>query len=303
MTNTDSTGTLRPIQHALAACYDDAFMKAVPWVPLGPVDVDRLREHIAPATALTIVPLYPGRKSVYLQWSALWMVLNLRGGEYEETSDEVRFAAASMIYRGSPQCVCEWLLKNGLPTPADDVDVVRGVNTQHIKSKHGVVIGARNGAAEVEFGGLAKTFMGKAIVGPFGVAVTNCGEAIAGNKAVAVSQGWGSAAAGEGGLAVTLDEFCNATVADHGVAVAGFGGMAITGPGGVAIARSGTVQGGAAAVLIVLTQDRIAIARVGEGGIEPDTAYHLSDGRFIKGEWAMDGNTGEQVTGDPPGTV
>ncbi len=284
----------QPLRFAVASCWHESYHEGTPTVPLGPFDLEDMHRRAAPADEVVIWPLTDRCESSYLQWAALWVVLELEEGRAvhgEKDAPRVEFARARALHHGRPQEVCAWLLANKLPVPGDDThDVVLGRNTERVASELGaVIVAGRWGHAEGGFMSIACAFMGDAVAGTLGVAVNTCsGTARAGDKGAAVTTHWSDAIAGRSGVAAALDEFQSATAGQDGTAVAGFGGRASVGASGVAIALSGTVRGGQGAILVIRRSDRLHVARVGEDGIKPDTPYHVRDGRFVEGEWDIE---------------
>lgn len=99
-------------------------------------------------------------------------------------------------------------------------------------------------------------------------------------------------------------------IGDELVVVSGPFGHAVAHDDGIAYAANGTatVQAGDDGVLLAEWVDhagrtRVAVAYVGEDGIEPDTAYRLEDGKFVEADWRWaaldDSNDGIYGPPDP----
>ncbi len=128
---------------------------------------------------------------------------------------------------------------------------------------------------------------GTATAGYGGTATAGCrGTATAGDEGTATAGVGGTATAGTGGTA-TAGHGGTATAGVGGTATAGDGGTAIAGYGGTATAGyGGTATAGESGRIEILHWDgrryRKAIGYVGEAGIEPNVAYRLVDGRFVR---------------------
>jgi hypothetical protein len=141
-----------------------------------------------------------------------------------------------------------------------------------VKFPRGVVIysGSRQEATRL----VSERHPGSAVVG---------GTATAGGRGTATAGTPGTATAGYGGTA---------TAGDDGTATAGYGGTATAGDRGTATAGGrGTATAGNYGTLVIKYYDakvrrlRLAIAYVGEDGIEANVAYMLdSNHKFVKKE-------------------
>jgi len=108
--------------------------------------------------------------------------------------------------------------------------------------------------------------------------------AVVGDLGTATAGYLGTATAGNSGTA-TAGEHGTATAGDHGTATAGDLGTATAGDGGTATA-------GYRGTLCIrwfdnkATRYRMSVGHVGEGGIEPNVAYQLNAGHFVKADLA-----------------
>ncbi|MCC6675516.1 MAG: hypothetical protein IT436_00095 [Phycisphaerales bacterium] len=281
--------------YAIVSCWHESFQKAkqVPSVPPGRLEASLLRKIAAPAEIFAIRVLEDGCSSFFLHVFALWVVVQFDDAVAGPmlgrlTPEALQAVGAEVLTSGQPREVCAWLLERGLPTPGDDARVTLGRNTERVKSDSGVVVGARFGAAEAGFLGMAYTFMGETRCGPLGVAVTAIGEARSDERGAAICSDSGSAQADGAGVAVSLGEFSTSRAGSGGVAVARDWGSAVAGPGGIAVGLNGPVQAGAGGLLIVRyrsgDQWQCAVARVGENGVMPDRPYRFLRGRFVQAQ-------------------
>jgi hypothetical protein len=206
----------------------------------------------------------------------------------------VQFSQGDVIFNGPPQDACKFIRARGLPVPSSLKEVKVGGDWDSVSTgERGVSIAGWHSRAESGRYSLAYAKQGTAIVGEHGVATAGFGEAIAGDHGVSVAT-YGAACAGDFGIAIACNEFLISRAGDRGLAVAAFGhsggGTAIAGKGGVALTQGDgstpTVQADEGGVLAMLWDDgrrwRLAVAYVGENGIQPNTPYRLSeDGSFI----------------------
>jgi hypothetical protein len=96
------------------------------------------------------------------------------------------------------------------------------------------------------------------------------GTATAGESGTATAGHRGTATAGESGTA-TAGHYGTATAGHYGTATAGFHGTATAGSGGVVVIKYFDGY-----------RKRIAVGYVGEDGIEPEVAYKIVKGKFVK---------------------
>lgn len=178
-----------------------------------------------------------------------------------------------------------WLVDEGLLPPifAADTDGCAVAGWGGIAA-----VGSYGSATAGEYSMATAGHHGVAVVGDYSAAVVgDYGVATGGQCSMAVAEYRGSATAGDRGTAIS---------GDHGSATAGNCGAAVVG-------LEGVVSAGRDGVLICFWRDpyaadrlRVAVAYVGEDGIEPDTPYRLDTStnppRFVRvedGEGAGDG--------------
>jgi hypothetical protein len=194
----------------------------------------------------------------------LWLVVEAARHEVIVIDGECKFPRATVRFVGSKQDAAAYLIAN--EPNARDRSVIGSV---------------------VHCGDFGKASAGYT------------GEAIAGYGGTAIAGDWGIATADAYGRAVTGD-FGNATAGDFGAAVVGDFGTACAGKFGIATAEwhstatagiFGAVSAGHQGTLQIYWYDhqhercRIAVAYVGENGIEPNKVYRLdNEQRFIEAE-------------------
>jgi hypothetical protein len=241
-------------------------------------------------------------RSLHWQSHANWVVLEIEPSDYEESDGFVRFRKARILFNGPPQKGHAFLTSRNMPAPNSLPAVTIGRDWENVAlGKHDYAIAGWDGNASVGEYGVAYTSNGLASAGDYGVAISVFGEvkaanlgcawtrygrvAIAGGRGVAWTEEFGRSEAGGGGVAIT-DDCGRATSGDFGVAVAGCRGEAKAGNCGVAFAKDdGMASAGDAGVLLIRWQSEIKVARVGEGGIKPNTMYRLDDdGKFVECE-------------------
>jgi hypothetical protein len=155
-----------------------------------------------------------------------------------------------------------------------------------------------------DYGTATAGYRGRATAGDYGTATAGedgtatagyRGTATAGEDGTATAGDYGTATAGERGTATAGDygtatarQYGTATAGERGTATAGYRGTATAGEDGTATAGyRGTATAGERGMLCLHHFDgerrRLAVAYVGEGGIEADVPYRISeDGAFEK---------------------
>ena len=244
----------------------------------------------------------PCQHSKHLHWQAHahWVVLQIEPADYEEEGGFVRFRKGQVLFNGSPREAHAFLKRHDLPAPCSLEPLQVGHDWENVSlGEYGIAIAGQDADANVSEYGMAYTTTGQATAGnhsaavsrfgdvkagDFGCAWTSDGEvAVAGHRGVAWTYEGGRSEVRGVGVAIT-DDWGNAVAGDFGIAIAGCEGVAVTGKCGVAFARdAGRVTAGEAGVLLLRWRDEIRMARVGEGGIKPNTFYCLNeDGNFVE---------------------
>ena len=199
-----------------------------------------------------------------LDWSddAVWVVAGV--DEWIDINGKVKFPRADVVFAG----------------PRDDA-VAEIIN----RGAKGAVIGRT--ATAGDRGTATAGDYGRATAGDRGTATAgDYGRATAGYRGTATAGDYGRATAGYGGTA-TAGYGGTATAGYGGTATAGYRGTATAGYGGTATAGDrGTATAGDYGVLLLSQWDgqrrRVVIAYVGEGGVKPNTAYRLRDGKLVE---------------------
>lgn len=215
----------------------------------------------------------------------------------------VKFQSGFVVFRGDLRTALERMVHLGADPDKMAIKVCRAGEDKlavaeawgiALAPENGVALAAANGRAEA--GGFGKAIAknnGRARVGDFGLAfVEETGESKAGFGGIAIVagekdwRGFGSASAGDAGLAVA---YHRATSGSKGVSVArGFNrdSRASVDEDGVAI--GGQVSGGLGSLLVarecndLYGRPSYAVGVVGQGGIEPYAQYRALDGRLGK---------------------
>jgi len=277
------------------------------WPAAGSVEWRDVTNGIPDASQIKIHTL-PCQHPGWLHWQshANWVVLEIEPSDYEESEGFVRFRKARILFNGPPQEGHAFLSSRNMPAPSSLPQITIGRDWETVAlGEDGYAIAGWDGNASVGKYGIAYTSNGLASAGDNGVAISVFGEvnaanfgcawtrygrvAIAGGRGVAWTEEFGRSEAGGCGVAIT-DDCGRATSGNFGVAVAGCHGEAKAGNCGVAFARNGGMAGaGGAGILLIRWKDEIKVARVGEGGIKPNTMYRLDDeGNFVECESEFD---------------
>ena len=253
-----------------------------------------------------------------VDWRAdRWVVVQVAEKDLDLGEGYVRFSRGEVVYRGDRRGAAE-CLQNARPDAAvfggdrrgEAYDVVcvadhgRAHTAHHgvacsgnfgrsVAGSEGAALSGTNGTAQAGDRGIALANTGgQARVGAAGVAAALWGQAESGDDGVAIANGeTDSSVASAGHRGIAVCEYGVADVLADGVALSR-NGHSGTGPDGLAIvAEEGTARAGAGGVLVVGWWDersgrrRLAVAYVGEQGIQPDVTYRVNDqGRFVAAE-------------------
>jgi len=219
-----------------------------------------------------------------------------RWREWEWTGDDAGASLVVRVYEDDPHDA-GWLKACILakwPTRADLIAWV-DANVPNARINGAVRTGGASAVVVVgDCGTAIAGYRGTATAGDRGTATAgDRGTATAGDRGTAIAGYRGTAIAGDYGHA-TAGYYGTATAGDRGTAIAGYRGTAIAGDRGTATAGDcgtatagdcGTATAGVGGAMSILFYDgkkfRLAVAVVGENGIEPNVPYRVNE----KGEW------------------
>ena len=222
---------------------------------------------------------------------ALWIVAEVE--TFVDLGGKVKFPTAEVIFVGS-RLDATALVKARYPDAA-----VIGANVT-VENGRAAVVGARGTATAGNGGTATAGERGTATAGHDGTATAgHDGTATAGHGGTATAGDYGTATAGDGGTATagyhgtaTAGGYGTATAGDGGTATAGERGTATAGRYGTATAGNdgtatagyrGTATAGERGMLLIYYYDqknnrrRLAVAYIGEDGIQPTVKYRLDD--------------------------
>jgi hypothetical protein len=253
-----------------------------------------------------------GCSDYYLSAGAKWLVVEVElssvvmlGGKVKFPRGDVRFVgekheAAAYLIEHEPQAKGVAVIGASL-TVGDEQTVIVGALGTATAGNSGTATAGDGGAATAGYSGTATAgdggaatagYRGTATAGDSGTATAgNSGTATAGDSGTATAGDRGAATAGNSGTATagnsgtaTAGDRGTATAGYRGTATAGYRGTATAGDGGAATAGyRGTATAGDRGELRIRWYDykadrhRLAVAYVGEDGIEPNVAYRLDD--------------------------
>lgn len=129
------------------------------------------------------------------------------------------------------------------------------------------------------YGGEVSTGAYGTAIGKYRSLVTagRCGKSTTGYSGTAISGHYGTSTAGCSGTAIA-GNYGKAQAGATGTAIAGYYGIATAGDFGTAITGyQGKAKAGYKGVILI---DKV-FGRIGENGLNPDTFYKVSDGKFV----------------------
>jgi hypothetical protein len=239
---------------------------------------------------------------------AKWLVVEVDEKTIVSLNGKVKFPRGEVVFCGKQDDAIAYLSARA---PAGKAIIGQSVSAGHkgtaTAGYKGTATAGHSGTATAGAGGTATAGdKGTATAGYGGTATAGYGgTATAGDYGNATAGYGGNATAGYGGNATAGDDG-NATAGHKGTATAGAGGTATAGDGGTATAGyggtataghkgtatagyGGTATAGVGGTISIRYWDsrkekyRLAVAEVGEDGIEANTAYILDDDHiFVK---------------------
>jgi hypothetical protein len=236
---------------------------------------------------------------------AKWLVVEVEVDCIVDLGDKVKFPRGVVVFCGCRHDAAKYIADRA---PKDVVvnftTVTAGDNCSALAGHGGIAIAGHRGTATAGEGGTAiagdegtaiSAINGKAIAGDRGTAlvasggISTAGEhgrAEAGYRGKAYAGYNGTASAGYRGMA-SAGDYGTATAGDLGKARAGHCGNAMAGYRGHAESLlGGSARAGDGGTISIWWHDGerplLAVGYVGEDGIEPNVAYRLDNGKFVK---------------------
>jgi hypothetical protein len=205
---------------------------------------------------------------------AKWLVIRVKESDVVcIDGDKCKFSKGTVVYCGDRDGATSYILNHGGKGRA----VVFATATA----------GDEGTATAGDYGTATAGNEGTATAGYRGTATAgDRGTATAGNDGTATAGDYGTATAGDYGTA-TAGYYGTATAGYYGTATAGDRGTATAGDFGTATAGNfGTATAGNYGIIQIKYWDgkryRILTGYIGEDGLDPDIAYHVEDGKFVK---------------------
>ena len=199
---------------------------------------------------------------------ARWLVVEVDGRKVVDLSGKVKFPEGWVVFCG---------------TRTDAVAYIQERASAGTLVIYGTSTSGDGGTSTSGYGGTSTSGYG-------GTSTSgNYGTSTSGNYGTSTSGDGGTSTSGDGGTSTSGDGGAS-TSGNGGTSIAGYRGTSTSGDGGASTSGyGGTSTSGDGGTIQIRWYDgvrgkyRWLVGEIGEGGLKPNTPYHVRDGAFVEG--------------------